>query len=501
LPLRRSLGLAIAAGVFRDRFANGTGGVVPALGLVARWTPAPGIEVIPFWGRADAFDDPTGPLYRTRDGAPPRRIARRNFQGPDWARYNGPNTNTGLITRADLGADWRLEAGLFRSGVLARTSYSNLILDIDSAGEGLRVVVADPSRGAASWSGEARLSKLLPDGPRRHRIILAARGRDVNARFGGSDARTFGRFDIEAPFQPLRPEFRFGAQTRDSVRQGTVGLGYELRWGRALELSAGVQKTDYQKRVEVPGVAESLRRDTPWLFNAMAGVRVSERVALYAGGTRGLEENGTAPGDAANRNEVLPALLTEQVEAGVRLKLPANLTLVAGGFRIEKPYFSYDAANVFREQGVVRHQGVELSLSGSPAPGLTLLAGGLLLDASLSGPEVEAGTIGPRPVGRARETLTTVVDWRPNPDGPLSVDVRLDASGKRIATRDNRVSVPSTAFVAVGARYRFRMGEAPASLRVRVNNVANVFAWNVEGDGLYTVNGPRSVSAILTADF
>ncbi|MFN3592830.1 MAG: TonB-dependent receptor, partial [Thermaurantiacus sp.] len=139
LPLRRSLGLAIAAGVFRDRFANGTGGVVPALGLVARWTPAPGIEVIPFWGRADAFDDPTGPLYRTRDGAPPRRIARRNFQGPDWARYNGPNTNTGLITRADLGADWRLEAGLFRSGVLARTSYSNLILDIDSAGEGLRV--------------------------------------------------------------------------------------------------------------------------------------------------------------------------------------------------------------------------------------------------------------------------------------------------------------------------------------------------------------------------
>ncbi len=82
------------------------------------------------------------------------------------------------------------------------------------------------------------------------------------------------------------------------------------------------------------------------------------------------------------------------------------MTLIAGGFEIEKPYYGLDRGNVFRRLGTVTHRGIEASLSGSPAPGLTLVAGGVLLDAKLSGEEVAGGSIGRRPIGTPSRSLT-----------------------------------------------------------------------------------------------
>ena len=60
---------------------------------------------------------------------------------------------------------------------------------------------------------------------------------------------------------------------------------------------------------------------------------IAKSVALYAGYARGLEESGTAPPNAANRNQPLPAIITEQKDGGVRF----NLSKREGGGRRVRP--------------------------------------------------------------------------------------------------------------------------------------------------------------------
>ena len=51
-----------------------------------------------------------------------------------------------------------------------------------------------------------------------------------------------------------------------------------------------------------------LSRSDPWLYNGTVAVFPTHAVALYAGYARGLEESGTPPPNAANRNQALPAI-------------------------------------------------------------------------------------------------------------------------------------------------------------------------------------------------
>ena len=47
---------------------------------------------------------------------------------------------------------------------------------------------------------------------------------------------------------------------------------------------------------------------------------------------------------AANRDSAPPAILTEQIDAGVRYNLTDQLRLIVGGFEVTKPYFAVDSA-------------------------------------------------------------------------------------------------------------------------------------------------------------
>ncbi|PJW96376.1 TonB-dependent receptor, partial [Escherichia coli] len=86
----------------------------------------------------------------------------------------------------------------------------------------------------------------------------------------------------------------------------------------------------------------------PWLYNGTAAVLLGERVSVYAGFARGFEESGTAPPTSANRNEPLSSILTRQKDAGIRFDVAEGIRAVVGIFDLERPYFGYDAAHVFR---------------------------------------------------------------------------------------------------------------------------------------------------------
>jgi outer membrane receptor protein involved in Fe transport len=209
--------------------------------------------------------------------------------------------------------------------------------------------------------------------------------------------------------------FAFGPQSQDEVRQTTIGVAYNGAWAGRGELRLGLQKADYQKAVRAPGRPEVVSTDDPWLYDAALAATITSRLSAYAGYTVGLEESPVAPANAVNRNEAPPALRTSQRDAGIRWKAPLDMTLVAGVFEVKKPYFNLDPAQVYRELGEVQHRGVELSLAGSPAKGLTVVAGAVLLDGEVSGELVELGRIGSRPVGLSDRQVRLNADYQWTP--------------------------------------------------------------------------------------
>jgi iron complex outermembrane receptor protein len=500
MPLAPTLSLAAGAGFYYNQFETGIDQSAWSAAISARWRPTERIEIVPFASRVDYWGGEAFPLIFTDGTHLPTKFARGRFYGQEWAENEGINDNHGIVSSFGLSKSLTLRAGLFRSAARVDTAFAEIFADARQDGTARHFIVANPPLKFASWSGEARLSQVLTEGPRRHVVHLSARGRDQKRRYGGGDFVDLGLGTLGEPNPLPEPAFAFGPQTEDRIRQTTFGIAYEGRWRDAGELILGLQKTDYEKRIEAPAVPETISRDSPWLFNAGAAAYVTGRLSLYASYTRGLEEGGVAPSSAVNRDEAAPALRTEQKDAGLRYELSDNLRFVAGVFDVRKPYYSVDSTNLYRRLGEVRNRGVELSLAGTVAPGLSTVLGAVLLDPEVSGEEVDRGLIGSRPLGSARRTAILNVDYRPPWARDLSVDATVTNYSRRVASADNQLHIPGRAVLDLGGRYRFKVGDAPATLRIAVANVFNKFGWRVDGSGIFSHNAQRRFSLSLAAD-
>ena len=499
LPLSDSFGVTVG-GVFEaHNIVNGDQGRNWGLGITARWRPVESLEIIPFFGGFTRYNELGRQRWFTRDRQQPVKQAdRMTAIGPLWAGNTDTPMNGGVTLHITPGDGWDVQAGLFRSSMIRQLNHSILARDIDETGIGARDVIADPRNVRFSWSGEARLSRTLRTGALGHKLIGAVRGRRVFARVGGSSRVSLGRYDLAERVDVPRPEFSFGPQTIDKVRQNVLALGYEGRWGRLAEVAGGMQITDYRKRIDQPGQPLIVQEDKPLLFNGTIAINAARGVVMYGAFAQGLEETAPPPPEAANRNDLLPAQRTEQMEAGVRLKLPRKLTFNASAFRITKPLFALDDALVFRERGSVRHQGVEASLAGTPLPGLNVLVGLVGLDARNFGEDVLAGRLGLRPVGRAAISGRMALNWRPHGTSPFSFDLVVEGDGPMQATRDNLVQSVGGMDIDIGARYRFRLAGHDATFRLQMTEVTNSFRWEVAADGAWQTSNPRSIVAFVT---
>ena len=475
-------------------------------GGVLRWRPSDVVEAKAFYGRIKVLDDRDIPSLFVGGPYLPPKIERRYF-GLEWARSNGERQFYGGLGSAKLTDNWEVRAGLFRWENDAQLNLTELYRNLQPDGSAQRTLVANRDQTAASTSGELRSSFSITEGGRRHTLHLAARGRDTRRALGGADVRDLGPDMIGRRTNDPQPTFEFGPLTRDEVRQITGGIGYELRWPRVAELSLGLQKTDYEKNSFIPGRPTLTTNDSPWLYNGTLALHLTNKLVAYAGYARGLEESGTAPANAVNRNEAPPALITRQVDAGIRYALAPRLSLVAGVFDVRKPYFNVDPDRVFRDLGTVRHRGMELSLAGQPIDGLSVVAGAVLLDAAVAGEAVDLGIIGPKPVGTTKRIVRANFDYRLPFFRPVSVDLGIVNLAGRVASArrftelgDRQLMTEPRTTIDIGARYRFGVGGAPATLRVQVTNLLNVYGWNVSPSSAFRFSDSRRFLLTLASD-
>lgn len=481
-------------------FPDGTSNWTHGQSLVANWRPLAGVEIVPFWSLFNDYDDEAGTYYVPAGKYLPKLPGQRHYEGPDWSDFRYSATNAGVLASAALSANWRLRLGAFRSVNDQKQAFTNLLLDEQPDGTGERILFADPRSISRSNSGELRLTHSIPDGPRLHVFHLSVRERDARREFGGSDLIDLGPGRIGEKVDVPEQQFNFGEKSHDRLRQTTAGIAYDGRWRDLGEISFGISRARFRKSTFVPGDPVAVSKSNPWLYNGTVAANLAKTMIVYAGYSRGLEESGLAPPNAANRNQPLPVILTEQKDAGIRFNIARGVKAVAGIFDLTRPYFGYDSANVFTHVGTVRSRGAEFSVSGSLTPRVDIVAGGMLLKPRVTRDEGVQGVIGSRPVGFPNHLLNLNLNWRTPMLEGLDLDLAVIHRASSPSTTDNLVFVPARARVDIGSHYHFKLADRSATLRVQLSNVFDNGGFGIAGSGIYLQNAGRFLSGYLTVD-
>ena len=395
-----------------------------------------------------------------------------------------------------------MAAGIFRSVADNPVSYADLYLNTRPNGSAEQFFVGNPDQMISSTSGEARLTGHFGNSAWRQDVVLLARGRDTLALYGGSDVIDLGPAFIDRGVQVPEPAFTYSARTRDRTELWSTGLAYRAQWQGHGDFAFGIQQESYDKDVTSPALPEAHLTDHPLRGYATAALALTDRATAYAGYTQGLEDSGIASSSAENRGAILPDARTWQTDAGVRYLLTPQVKLIAGLFEIQKPYFNLDTRNVDRALGLQRATGFEFSASGEVTKNLNLTAAMLLGEVKVIGPNLLAEGVGSIALNQARLTATInasyKLPWRP----ALSADIAILHFGSYRASVDDVAQAPPGTLVALGGRYRFTILGAPATLRVQIQNLTDVYFWNLSFNSpTFSQYQPRAVFGYLTADF
>lgn len=466
------------------------------------WQPYSGARLTAFYGRTRTYDDETPPsIFPGGDYLPPQ-IKRRAMIGQSWSKRDNTQEVIGGLARLPFGR-WTFEAGLFRAQRWQDANFTDLFTGTRPDGTTpSRIIVADANNLDRTLSGEARLTRTFGSAALAHRLILSFRGRSGNRRFGGVQRIALGESSLNFADERPRPVLAFRPDDTDRFGQATLGLGYTLTAPGRFLIDIGVSGSRYRKTLTfVSASLVTSVRDQPVTGSVTGSVNLTPKLALYGGHVRGFEEVAVAPANAVNRGAVPPAIRTNQTDLGLRYALTPALSIVAGVFSITKPYYNLDEQANYRELGTSSNRGVEMSLTGTLRPGLTVVLGNVLLDSRIRGELVDSGRIGPRPIGSIRRRSIATIDWRPGGGkSPLSLDLAMESLSSRIGNVSNRLSAPPREMIDLGARYRFSVASAKALLRVQVANVFDDYGWQVFANGAFQYSTGRRFLAELRVD-
>jgi iron complex outermembrane receptor protein len=471
------------------------------VGATPQWKPNDRLTVRGIFDWTQTTSAKTLPVILTAGDYQPPETPRGYF-GQNWAEGRSLSENFGGIVTAQLSQNWSLAAGVFRSVADNPVSYTDLYLNTRPNGSAEQFIVSNPDQMTSSTSGDARLTGRFGTGSWRQDVVLLARGRDTLALYGGSDVVDLGPALVDQGVQVPEPTFTYSARTHDRTELWSAGMAYRAQWQGHADIAFGIQQESYTKDVTSPGLPEAQLTDHPLRAYGTAALAPTDRATAYAGYTQGLEDSGIASSGAENRGAILPDARTWQADAGLRYLLTPQVKLIAGVFEIEKPYFNLDTSNIDRALGRQRATGLELSVSGELLKNLNVTAAMLLGEVKVIGPNLIAEGVGSIALNQARLTATINASYKFPRAPALSADVAILHFGPYPASIDDVAQAPGGTLVALGGRYRFKILGAPATLRVQVQNLTNIYFWNLSFSApLFTQYQPRAFFGYLTADF
>lgn len=494
-----ALDATFGAGYNRGESGNGTTDKRANIGATLRLRPREEMDVTLFADYVRTINDDRWPSYFPVEGQlPPRITNRRTNVLLPWVNTPGDDYNLGMVGQYDASFA-SFSFGVFHSVNKSDRQIGQFFTSVTQEAQGDLAAFIGPSSSSVSNSIEARIARSFADDERRHTLTANVRARARDRVFGGTQFFDFGVGSVETLRPVPEPEMSFGDVSEEDVEQITYGVAYDLQWRGIGNLNLGLQKTDYSRAlVENEETLEGSA--SPFLFSVTGAVNVSANLLAYGGFIRGFEEGPSAPDIALNRNEVLPAIETQQAEVGLRLRL-GSMTAVAGVFSIQKPFFALGNDQIFGPNGTVVNRGIELSLAGRITPDLQLVAGAVFLDAKISGEAVEDGRLSADPIGARRRQVTIDLDYRPKWAPGWSGDVSVSHLGPQNGDQIGVVRTRARTIVDLGVRKTLSLKSQTLLIRARLLNLFNAFGWDTSDGGPYFFQEPRGAFLSVGSDF
>jgi iron complex outermembrane receptor protein len=223
----------------------------------------------------------------------------------------------------------------------------------------------------------------------------------------------------------------------------------------------------------------------------------SEHSTLYASMIEGLTQGDTAPTTAANAGEMFTPYKSRQYEAGFKYDQGDWGGSIAA-FQITKPSAYLNAAsNVYSVDGEQRNRGLEFSVFGQLAPGLTTLSGLTLLDARLT--RTAGGAYDDnRAPGVSKVNFNAGLDWQLPQLPAVSLNSQVMYTSSQYYDQANTQKLPDWVRLDVGGAWR---ANKTVTVRAGVQNVFGKDYWANAVTGALTQGAPRTYLLSTTLDF
>lgn len=476
-----------------------------------RFTTVSGVRLQAFGGeyhyeREGKFRITLGPEMQRL----PHEIPRGEYLGQGWAVEDGQRRILGGLVDFGVDRGWSVRTIAVFSQEDPSSRFTQVFAGADETERAASLVVAAPAQRSTAVSGEARIGWAGESDAYRHDVGLTMRARASRSRFGGEQLFNLGEVDLGAhAVQTAPPDLSAAeAQLQDRIDQFGAGISYQLARPGRFRLNAGILYSDYRKVFLDADDVGSTSASAPWLFNVAALARLTQRLEIYSSISRGLEEAGTAPPTASNRNTVLEASVSTQREIGLKVSLNPRVTLLLAGFDTRKPQSGINPlTGAFGFVADVTHRGIETSLSGKLRDNIAIVAGGVYTRATLSGRSVDAGLIGERPVGVPEWRGTGNISYQVPSSANLSLDAGVEYIGSHPARSrpdagsTRQLMIPPAAIVDVGARYRLALGSQLLIARAQILNVTDEYSWRVSSGETLDYVPARTFRLLLTTEF
>lgn len=411
---------------------------------------------------------------------------KTNLAG-EWQKYTADATNLLLRTDYLINDDWAVLLEVGRAEANRDRRYSNFRNYNLATGAGQLEISFQDGQKFTNQNWRAELSGRVHALGTIHELTLGVTGNEREQDSRNSQVTSVAQ-NLYNPVDIVRlNRTNSSLPNPSSIRDQGVYLQDRILLGEHWQVLLGVRESDYRSKTLTTDYSA---RETG--FNGALIFKPTANTSIYASYLEGLEETGQAPVNRANAGEILPPSVNKQYELGVKSMLARNTLVQAALFRIERPFTTVNAANVFSIGGEAEYTGLELAASGEITPNLGVVASAVLMN-----PEIVKTSnpveLGKTPENTAKRTASLFAEYRIAGIAGLSVNGGWFYTGERAVNNANQAIIPGYSTFSLGARYATRLAGKKATWQLNVDNVADKDYWSAAGNGLLGVGAPRTV--------
>ncbi|MEC3909729.1 TonB-dependent receptor [Sphingobium sp. CR2-8] len=421
---------------------------------------------------------------------PPLQSSSKNLGG-EWMQGKGWETNLLARLNYDFAPNWRLALAAGQSYLTRDRAYSSFGGYDLATGNGTVTVAMTHGNDYKTRIYRGDLSGTFRTGPIEHNVLI---GVAYNTRDGNVPTAvryTFAQNLYNPVAIPQRPNPPRIIPNPSKVEDLGFYVFDRASLGEWLQATIGYRKTDYSDISRT--TSYKIKPDT-LSYGVM--VKPARWASVYANYIEGLEPGPIAQQIANNAGEILPAAISKQKEAGVKIEPMDGLLLTTAYFHIKRPSAYLNSANFFVQDAEAVYEGIEFSLVGELTRNLSIAASAMSLEAAQK--SGNATVVGKRIENVSKFSGSLFLEYRV----PMIDGLRLSAGvfhvGRRAVNALNQAFVPGYETFDVGASYNFDLLGSQTTVRVYGENITGKRYWASSGSSLLAQGLPMAVKIGLS---